>query len=75
MPIGDVTGEGITRVVGVVLASVGVALALAGVFRFRALGTTINPAGQASSLATGGIYAHTRNPMYLGWAIGFLGLV
>jgi protein-S-isoprenylcysteine O-methyltransferase Ste14 len=27
-----------------------------------------------SELVTGGAYAHTRNPMYLGWNLGVLGL-
>lgn len=56
---------------GLVLAGLGVALA--GIFRFRADGTTVDPTGRASRLATAGIYAYTRNPMYLGAVVGFVG--
>lgn len=56
---------------GLVLAGTGIALA--GIFRFRAEGTTLDPTGRASRLATGGIFAYTRNPMYLGAVIGFSG--
>ena len=36
--------------------------------------TPVNPTGQARQLATEGIYARTRNPMYLGALVGFVGL-
>lgn len=57
----------------VVLA--GVAICLAGVASFRRARTTVNPLKpeSASSLVVAGIYRHTRNPMYLGFAIILLG--
>lgn len=57
----------------VVLA--GAAVCLAGVASFRRAGTTVNPLKpeSASSLVVAGIYRHTRNPMYLGFAIILLG--
>lgn len=57
----------------VVLA--GVAVCLAGVASFRRARTTVNPLKpeSASSLVVAGIYRHTRNPMYLGFAIILLG--
>jgi protein-S-isoprenylcysteine O-methyltransferase Ste14 len=52
----------------------GIALALLGASAFRAAKTTIDPMhpDQASSMVTGGIYEHTRNPMYLGMALVLL---
>ena len=57
----------------VVLA--GAAVCLAGVASFRRARTTVNPLKpeSASSLVVAGIYRHTRNPMYLGFAIILLG--
>jgi len=57
----------------VVLA--GIAVCLAGVASFRRARTTVNPLRpeSASSLVVAGIYRHTRNPMYLGFAIVLLG--
>jgi protein-S-isoprenylcysteine O-methyltransferase Ste14 len=46
-----------------------------GVRAFRRARTTINPLNpeQASSVVTDGIYRHTRNPMYLGFAMMLVG--
>ncbi|MCE4072237.1 MULTISPECIES: methyltransferase family protein [Pseudomonas] len=57
----------------VVLA--GAAVCLVGVASFRRARTTVNPLKpeSASSLVVAGIYRHTRNPMYLGFAIILLG--
>ncbi|UXY50626.1 methyltransferase family protein [Pseudomonas tohonis] len=53
------------------LAALGAGVCLAGVASFRRARTTVNPLvpEQASSLVQAGIYRHTRNPMYLGFAI------
>ena len=60
------------------LAGAAAAIGAAGVFEFRRARTTVNPLqpGRASALVTGGIYRHTRNPMYvavatllLAWAL------
>lgn len=60
---------------GVMLVAAGVYTALAGVGEFRRAATTVNPLSpEASSrLVTGGIYRHTRNPMYLGMLLGLAG--
>ena len=52
----------------------GLWLALAGIRQFVEIDTPVNPTGQARQLATEGIYARTRNPMYLGALVGFVGL-
>lgn len=58
-------------VAAAVLALAAPLLVIAGGFRFRSAGTTVSPVrpDRASKLVTGGIYRHTRNPMYLGMAL------
>ena len=53
------------------LALVGVTFDLLGVLAFLRSRTTINPLqpGKASTLVTSGVYAITRNPMYVGMAL------
>lgn len=67
-----------------VLFVAGAALVAAGVLAFRRAETTVNPTtpGAASNVVSGGVYAHTRNPMYLGmllallaWAVALGGLL
>jgi protein-S-isoprenylcysteine O-methyltransferase Ste14 len=50
------------------IAVAGVALCVLGVLPFRRAGTTLDPTRpeRASRLVTNGIFAATRNPMYLG---------
>ncbi|WP_152222949.1 isoprenylcysteine carboxylmethyltransferase family protein [Pseudomonas sp. SCB32] len=52
----------------------GIAACLAGVLSFRRARTTVNPMKPetASALVVAGIYRHTRNPMYLGFALVLL---
>jgi protein-S-isoprenylcysteine O-methyltransferase Ste14 len=65
----------VLRPAGVLLAAAGVVVALAGVLEFRRAHTSVNPLrpAAASALVSRGIYARTRNPMYLGIALGLLG--
>lgn len=58
------------------LAVAGLSIAVAGTIAFRQARTTVNPLKPetASSLVTNGIYAFTRNPMYLGLALLLTGL-
>jgi protein-S-isoprenylcysteine O-methyltransferase Ste14 len=53
----------------------GIVCIVAGVMQFRALSTTVNPTrpDKAVTLVTGGIYAYTRNPMYVGMTLMLLG--
>lgn len=59
----------------VALMLAGLALNLLPKLAFRRARTTVNPLrpAAATSLVTGGIYRHTRNPMYLGQALVLLG--
>lgn len=61
---------------GVALALAGLGLCAAGVASFRRARTTVNPMtpDASSALVETGVYAHTRNPMYLGFAIVLAGL-
>ncbi|TFY96990.1 isoprenylcysteine carboxylmethyltransferase family protein [Ramlibacter rhizophilus] len=76
-------------VLAALLLLVGIAIALAGVAAFRRVRTTVNPIrpDTSSAVVSTGIYARSRNPMYLGmllalaaWAVwlshplAFLGL-
>jgi protein-S-isoprenylcysteine O-methyltransferase Ste14 len=53
----------------------GITIGLASVFRFRHANTTILPAGRSTSIIVDrGPYRFTRNPMYLGMALVYLGV-
>jgi protein-S-isoprenylcysteine O-methyltransferase Ste14 len=56
------------------LLLLGVLVCLAGVLSFKRARTTVNPLQpqKASALVSSGIYQHTRNPMYLGFATTLL---
>jgi protein-S-isoprenylcysteine O-methyltransferase Ste14 len=59
----------------IAIALVGVLVILTGIIEFRRARTTVNPMNPsaASSLVVKRVYALTRNPMYLGFAIILLG--
>nr|WP_203301217.1 isoprenylcysteine carboxylmethyltransferase family protein [Marinobacter sediminum] len=51
------------------LAVVGIGIAILGVLRFRAAGTTVDPRvpDQSANLVVSGVYRYSRNPMYFGF--------
>ena len=57
---------------GVVLVALGL-LGIAAVIAFRRAGTSPNPWKPTSQLVTGGIYRLSRNPMYVGFTLWYLG--
>lgn len=59
---------------GFLLVIAGVALDVWAAAEFRKAKTTILPWGRASLLVPAGPYRFTRNPMYLGMAMSYLGL-
>ena len=63
-------------VIGLILVSAGAALAIAGGRSFHRVGTDVKPWKPSMRLATDGIYAWIRNPMYVGLAfiVGGLGI-
>lgn len=60
---------------GLVVASVGGVVSGLGALAFRRARTTVNPLHpeRATSVVTGGVYRHTRNPMYVGLLFVLLG--
>jgi protein-S-isoprenylcysteine O-methyltransferase Ste14 len=71
LPVG---GRPATLVAGLVIAALGQALALAGVAGVVRHRTTIVPHHPVATLVTGGAYRFSRNPMYVGLAVVYLGL-
>lgn len=60
---------------GLALMASGGTCAAAGVWAFRRAGTTVDPMRPQASreVVRSGIYAYSRNPMYLGFALVLLG--
>ena len=65
----------ITRVAGAALIAAGVALLVAASLQFRRHATTIIPHHDPAAIITGGVYALSRNPIYLADAMILAGLV
>ncbi|HEY7086805.1 MAG TPA: methyltransferase, partial [Tepidisphaeraceae bacterium] len=61
-------------IAGIVLTLCGVSLAFSGLGLFRAKNTTTIPFGSPSTLVTSGPYRFTRNPMYVGLSLTYLGV-
>jgi protein-S-isoprenylcysteine O-methyltransferase Ste14 len=59
---------------GWTLVFAGVAIGVVALLGFHRAGTSFDPTASADALATGGIYHFTRNPMYLGAVVAFVGL-
>lgn len=57
---------GLRVLLALLLVAGGAALAIAGSRTFRDMGTNVAPSQPALRLVTTGIYAHLRNPMYVG---------
>ncbi len=64
-----VPAEGAMRLIGALLVFGGVALLGAAVLQFRAHQTTILPREVPRAMITRGVYAHSRNPIYLADAL------
>ncbi len=60
-------------VLGVVLGVTGLAVVYAGILTFRRHRTAVYPNRPAKMVVSGGLYAHTRNPMYVGMSAFYLG--
>ena len=59
---------------GMALIVIGLSVDVWALMTFRTAGTPFNPTKRAENLATFGPYARTRNPMYLGALVAYLGL-
>lgn len=60
--------------VGAVVALAGAALAIVAAISHRRAGTNVEPWHPTTALLTDGIYRYSRNPIYLGMAVGQLGV-
>jgi len=58
---------------GLLLLAGGIALMVAADAQFKRAGTSVKPFARASALVTGGVFAFSRNPMYLGMLLALLG--
>jgi len=61
------------EVAGMVLGAAGLAMVYTGIITFRRARTAVYPNRPASQVVDHGIYAHTRNPMYVGLTGFYLG--
>jgi protein-S-isoprenylcysteine O-methyltransferase Ste14 len=74
-PLPFATAHGMPRyLAGAALVAVGGVLISMGTRRFIAAGTNIAPSMPTTALVVGGIYGRTRNPLYLGATLVYLGL-
>ena len=62
------------RTLGLVPVSLGVAMHRAGTSRFLEVRTTVEPTGVPAVLVQDGVFAWTRNPMYVGGAVILVGV-
>ena len=62
------------RTLGLFLTLVGFTVGLLGVREMRRAGTNVDPYKPANAVVTEGPYRFTRNPMYLGFTLMYLGI-
>jgi protein-S-isoprenylcysteine O-methyltransferase Ste14 len=75
VPLPVLAGHALARyVAGAVLAVAGFVIIFAAAARFVAAGTNIPPNLPTTALVVDGIYRRTRNPLYLGTTLVYLGL-
>jgi protein-S-isoprenylcysteine O-methyltransferase Ste14 len=74
IPIGFGLGAGVRYGVGGVLIAAALGMGLGTIRLFGKAGTHVEPWKPATALVTSGIYAYTRNPMYMGMALIHVGL-
>jgi protein-S-isoprenylcysteine O-methyltransferase Ste14 len=74
MPLGVAGARPVLRTVGGVLAGAGVLLGVWAVVAFRRAGTSVVPIKPTTTIVAAGPYRYSRNPMYVGLALVYLGL-
>lgn len=73
MPAGFGVAEG-WRPVGWAMIAVGLGVIAACAVRFRRAGTNVQTSRPSTRLVVGGLYRFSRNPIYVGFMITFLGI-
>lgn len=76
LPVVPRLGLGLTAraLIGIALVGVGFAIGKAGEAAFRRAGTRPEPWKPSTTVVARGIYARTRNPMYVGMTLAYIGL-
>jgi protein-S-isoprenylcysteine O-methyltransferase Ste14 len=69
-----IPGGALRSVLGLLLAGGGVALIAAAMRQFRAAGTNIETYKPSEAIVSTGLYARSRNPIYVGMAVILIGL-
>lgn len=69
-----IPGADIIVIVAIIASLSGIGFMIAGSSRFRKLGNNLEPWKHANQVVTSGIFRYTRNPMYLGMSLLYLGL-
>jgi protein-S-isoprenylcysteine O-methyltransferase Ste14 len=73
-PLGAMPGGVPREGAGVALAAIGLGTVFTGILTFRHFRTAIMPNKPATLVVDRGIYARTRNPMYLGLTVFYVGI-
>jgi protein-S-isoprenylcysteine O-methyltransferase Ste14 len=73
LPIARVLSDPWTRI-GALLMAAGLALGLVGAMTIKRHGTTIKPFQVSSALVRSGVFAFSRNPIYVGMIVLLVGL-
>jgi protein-S-isoprenylcysteine O-methyltransferase Ste14 len=68
------SASSILRIVGIAFTAIGASFSASSIAFFVRAKTTIVPHAAASSLVTHGAYRFTRNPMYVGLTLVYLGV-
>ena len=61
------------NLIGIPICLIGLSLAFAGARKFKSVETNIQTFGKPDHLVTAGLFAYSRNPMYLGFALAAFG--
>lgn len=67
------SGHRVWEALGVALGVIGLAVVYTGIISFRRHRTAVYPNRPAKTVVTSGVYAHTRNPMYVGMTTFYVG--
>ena len=73
LPLVDLIEPPLTYL-GWLLFFLAIAAALAVAAQFRRAGTTIKPFEDSTALVTDGLFAHSRNPIYVAMVVGLFGI-
>ena len=72
-PIG-LAPAGVRLPVGAVLFVLGGAIAVTAIRQFRRAGTNFKTHEPSTAIVTGGLYRHSRNPIYIALSLAYLGI-